>query len=409
MFAQKARRFIKEPGHADTYVGLKVNFIPHHNPDLVFFNQHGEEMERLDLGRYTTQQSLGTVEKGRTLPGSWHEQVRRFVLGEGNADSYVGLRLNFVPHHPPVFYLLDENGKDTESMLGDIMVGEQNDVTDGELTILWSSRYFSRLWCCFEVAAFLRKSETKKKQRVVVLPAATAGFQLVMIVGAVVFVVAVQFSWWAASVGLRPPQSATIVGNTADIPLALFSIFCICVLEYLLLGVWAEIQDINRQLHEFSVKDSDCFCCTNHHQHPETCQTLLCDRALVFDALKWWYAKGEEEEHLEKFDREVQTTLGQQIRTQLAVNMMMPRSTMLFLSCGIFSPYLCDSVTWMKNLWLLQSTEPMLKIWRCVAAVTRFYFLAIITIFIMLLIVTTVMVKLGFLLMVKPGFAWTFW
>jgi len=52
----EARRFIKEPGHADTNVGLKVNFIPHHNPDLVFFNQHGEEMERLDLGRYSTQQ-----------------------------------------------------------------------------------------------------------------------------------------------------------------------------------------------------------------------------------------------------------------------------------------------------------------------------------------------------------------
>lgn len=42
--------------------------------------------------------------------------MRRFVLGEGNADSYVGLRLNFVPHHPPVFYLLDENGKETESI-----------------------------------------------------------------------------------------------------------------------------------------------------------------------------------------------------------------------------------------------------------------------------------------------------
>jgi len=52
----EARRFIKEPGHADTYLGLKVNFIPHHNPDLVFFNEHGEEKERLDLGRYDLQQ-----------------------------------------------------------------------------------------------------------------------------------------------------------------------------------------------------------------------------------------------------------------------------------------------------------------------------------------------------------------
>lgn len=49
----QARKFIKDPGHADTYKGLKVNFIPHHNPDLVFFNEHGEEVERLDLGPYT--------------------------------------------------------------------------------------------------------------------------------------------------------------------------------------------------------------------------------------------------------------------------------------------------------------------------------------------------------------------
>jgi len=52
----EARRFIKEPGHADTYKGLKVNFIPHHNPDLVFFDKHGKELERLDLGGYSSDQ-----------------------------------------------------------------------------------------------------------------------------------------------------------------------------------------------------------------------------------------------------------------------------------------------------------------------------------------------------------------
>lgn len=45
---------MKEPGHADTYKGLKLNFIPGHNPDLVFFNEHGEEIERLDLAPYGT-------------------------------------------------------------------------------------------------------------------------------------------------------------------------------------------------------------------------------------------------------------------------------------------------------------------------------------------------------------------
>lgn len=59
----EVRRFIKEPGHADTYAGLKVNFIPHHNPDLVFFNEHGEEKERLDLGQYDTEQIHKLMEK----------------------------------------------------------------------------------------------------------------------------------------------------------------------------------------------------------------------------------------------------------------------------------------------------------------------------------------------------------
>lgn len=42
--------------------------------------------------------------------------MRRFVLGSGNADSYVGLRINFIPHHSPVLVLLDDNGGDKEEI-----------------------------------------------------------------------------------------------------------------------------------------------------------------------------------------------------------------------------------------------------------------------------------------------------
>jgi hypothetical protein len=72
----EVRTFIKTPGHADIYKGLKVNFIPGHNPDLVFFDVHGKEIERLDLGRYkleeihTLMQSKGfTKRKARKYRG----------------------------------------------------------------------------------------------------------------------------------------------------------------------------------------------------------------------------------------------------------------------------------------------------------------------------------------------------
>jgi len=60
-------------------MGLKVNFIPHHNPDLVFFNQHGEEMERLDLGPFNLEEIHKLMkDKGfqRKRGRQWRGEIR---------------------------------------------------------------------------------------------------------------------------------------------------------------------------------------------------------------------------------------------------------------------------------------------------------------------------------------------
>lgn len=38
------------------------------------------------------------------------------MLGKGNADSYIGLRINFIPHHSPVFVPFGENGEEEEEI-----------------------------------------------------------------------------------------------------------------------------------------------------------------------------------------------------------------------------------------------------------------------------------------------------
>jgi hypothetical protein len=48
------RTFVKERGHADRYRDLSVNYIDHHNPDLVLFDDAGEELQRIDLTRLKT-------------------------------------------------------------------------------------------------------------------------------------------------------------------------------------------------------------------------------------------------------------------------------------------------------------------------------------------------------------------
>lgn len=264
-----------------------------------------------------------------------------------------------------------------------------------ELTILWSSRYFTRLWCCFEVAAFLRESQTTKNRPVTLLPAATAEIM-------VSFIAFFCFQLLSGKFNSGPHQKAFGLHNQerhsspSGVSFGVAASVACCLIQYLLLGLWAEIKDVNRQLREFSVKASDSYCCANHLRHPDTGRTLLCDRALVFDA----YAKGEEEEHLDKFDREVQTILRKQMQAKLATNMILPHSTLLLVLCGTLSPWLCDSVAWMKNLWL-QNTDPTLKFLRCVAAVARFYVIPVIMGSFQVLMIAQVTVKLGFLLMMK--------
>ena len=46
--------FVKEPGHADSYEGLKVNFIPGKPPELVCFKGDAE-VERVDLSSFSTE------------------------------------------------------------------------------------------------------------------------------------------------------------------------------------------------------------------------------------------------------------------------------------------------------------------------------------------------------------------
>mmetsp|Transcript_14517 Transcript_14517/g.13121 ORF Transcript_14517/g.13121 Transcript_14517/m.13121 type:complete len:113 (+) Transcript_14517:3-341(+) len=52
----EVRRFIKEPGNADSYENLKITFIPGHNPDLYILDDKGGIVEKIDLTSLTSQE-----------------------------------------------------------------------------------------------------------------------------------------------------------------------------------------------------------------------------------------------------------------------------------------------------------------------------------------------------------------
>lgn len=48
----EVRRFIKEPQNAQMYIGIRLNYVPHHHPYLIMLNERGEEGEWIDLTLY---------------------------------------------------------------------------------------------------------------------------------------------------------------------------------------------------------------------------------------------------------------------------------------------------------------------------------------------------------------------
>ena len=45
---------MKEPGHADSYEGLVIDFKPGKKPHLIIEDEAGEELERIDLAPMST-------------------------------------------------------------------------------------------------------------------------------------------------------------------------------------------------------------------------------------------------------------------------------------------------------------------------------------------------------------------
>lgn len=67
---------MRSPQHVARYSNLRVQFIDHHNPDLVLLDKLGAEIHRIDLTRLSTTRSmhklmvlLGLQEVGHHAPG----------------------------------------------------------------------------------------------------------------------------------------------------------------------------------------------------------------------------------------------------------------------------------------------------------------------------------------------------
>eukprot|EP00439_Symbiodinium_sp_Y106_P047858 s4751_g6.t1 len=242
------------------------------------------------------------------------------------------------------------------------------------LTILWSARYFRRLWCCYELATYLRNPDQANKPLTIFpVDLSLVLISYAVLQGGFVILTNLMVSHLQPLIDQAPAVLA--------LQLSLWCLLCVAGLPnmiYVVLQVYKDLEDLPAFLSEFSIQHSQCFCCSSNHLHPETGAALECDRELVFDTVKAWYSRESTEnhpvpeEHLDRFNSAVRTTL----RTRAfdgVEQAMLPLRTITYITVGMTAPWMCNQVTWMRDLCLRgpEGIGPALIFWRCFVQVLR--------------------------------------
>eukprot|EP00929_Paragymnodinium_shiwhaense_P043228 TRINITY_DN22264_c0_g1_i2.p1 TRINITY_DN22264_c0_g1~~TRINITY_DN22264_c0_g1_i2.p1 ORF type:complete len:673 (+),score=98.86 TRINITY_DN22264_c0_g1_i2:169-2187(+) len=148
------------------------------------------------------------------------------------------------------------------------------------LVVLWSPRYFTRLWCSYELAAwsYLHSAQVRP---VKFMPVSTASVILQFMVA--VMVVCILGTILASSDkpdrGIGFYVTHALVGTAAAPLLAN------------ILGLIKSFEEIQADVQGYDMHEAKCFCCTHNHLHPETGERIPCDRQLVYKTLLEWLSK----------------------------------------------------------------------------------------------------------------------
>eukprot|EP00928_Gymnodinium_smaydae_P005722 TRINITY_DN11966_c0_g1_i1.p1 TRINITY_DN11966_c0_g1~~TRINITY_DN11966_c0_g1_i1.p1 ORF type:complete len:478 (-),score=40.82 TRINITY_DN11966_c0_g1_i1:209-1642(-) len=176
------------------------------------------------------------------------------------------------------------------------------------LVICWTPRYFTRLWCVYEIASWLRLG--KGLDKILVMPLTSSS---------------------AVLVSVLVNQSATLTFHF---------IFSISRAGFLLVFLVAasfaahtyrhfeyNLKRLPQQVSDFSVTKAECFCCKVGHKTPGGNEPIPCDRELIYETLQTWFPVEDDcaptwERKLAMFDEEVQARFGAFISQRVGLRTM---------------------------------------------------------------------------------------
>ncbi|CAE7443953.1 unnamed protein product, partial [Symbiodinium microadriaticum] len=175
------------------------------------------------------------------------------------------------------------------------------------MLVLWDPTWARRLWCVYELAAFIRSRSPGEKPRVIIRPT-LLGFTM--------------FACWSASAlggfifHFVVRQHTTLGGHGV-----VFLGLALCGLIFWYIAHLARVycRDVTtmcQHIAHFSVATAESFCCSVDHKYAHSEERMMCDREVMQRCINIWFGG------IEAFERQVQGDLYKLLVDQLANHMV---------------------------------------------------------------------------------------
>ncbi|CAE7372953.1 unnamed protein product, partial [Symbiodinium necroappetens] len=190
--------------------------------------------------------------------------------------------------------------------LGTLSLGAILKCSDAML-VLWDPTWARRLWCVYELAAFIRSRSPGEKPRVNIRPT-LLGFTLFA-------------CWFACALGGFAFDFAFTLQTTLGGNGVIFFGLALCGLifwyiAHLVREYCRDVTTMCQHIARFSFATAESFCCSVEHKHPHSEEHLMCDREVMQRCINIWFGG------IEAFEQQVQGDLYKLLVDQLANHMV---------------------------------------------------------------------------------------
>mmetsp|Transcript_56846 Transcript_56846/g.122946 ORF Transcript_56846/g.122946 Transcript_56846/m.122946 type:complete len:554 (-) Transcript_56846:106-1767(-) len=170
-----------------------------------------------------------------------------------------------------------------------------------DLLVLWDPGYVKRLWCVFELAAYVKaRGQRLDKGAITIRPVSWGPMWMALYIGNSLVAV------WYFLTSFGSGKFSPLVGG-------LF-LLCVVLSMHIMRSMQRLLTTLSEQLQAFSFAGAECYCCSVRHVDPVMKQRILCDRKVVLGCIVAWFGS------VPDFEDFVHSGLYQHFKRQLGLH-----------------------------------------------------------------------------------------